>query len=40
MTVTDDVADRLVRLPLYHAMSDAEQDRVLDVVFDFYRTRR
>ncbi|WP_175692847.1 dTDP-4-amino-4,6-dideoxygalactose transaminase [Burkholderia ambifaria] len=38
MQVTDDVADRLVRLPLYHAMSDAEQDRVLQVVSDFYRS--
>ncbi|WP_366887851.1 DegT/DnrJ/EryC1/StrS family aminotransferase, partial [Streptomyces sp. NPDC005476] len=39
MAVTDLVADRLVRLPLYHDMTEAEQDRILDVVFDFYRTR-
>lgn len=37
MSVTDFVADRLVRLPLYHGMTQAEQDRVLDVVFDFYK---
>lgn len=37
MLVTDFIADRLVRLPLYHGMTQAEQDRVLDVVFDFYR---
>jgi dTDP-4-amino-4,6-dideoxygalactose transaminase len=37
MDVTDFVADRLVRLPLYHGMTQAEQDRVLDVVFSFYK---
>jgi dTDP-4-amino-4,6-dideoxygalactose transaminase len=37
--VTDHVADRLVRLPLYHDMSEAEQDRILSVVFDFYRAQ-
>lgn len=33
--VTCDVADRLVRLPLYHAMTDAEQDAVLSAVKAF-----
>lgn len=37
MPVTDFVADRLVRLPLYHGMTQAEQDRVVEVVFDFYK---
>jgi len=30
--VTEDVADRLVRLPLYNTLSEAEQDRVIDAV--------
>lgn len=37
LSVTDSIADRLVRLPLYHGMTEAEQDRVAQVVFDFYR---
>lgn len=38
MQVTDFVADRLVRLPLYYSMAEAEQERVLEVIFDYYRT--
>ena len=30
--VTEDVADRLVRLPLYNTLTDAEQERVLEAV--------
>ena len=33
--VTEDVADRLVRLPLYPALSDAEVDAVVDAVRTF-----
>lgn len=36
MAVTNDISDRLVRLPLYHDMSEAEQDRVVKVVTDYY----
>ena len=38
MQVTDFVADRLVRLPLYYSMAEAEQERVLEVIFDYYQT--
>jgi dTDP-4-amino-4,6-dideoxygalactose transaminase len=33
--VTDDVSARLLRLPLFNAMTDAEQDRTLEVVTSF-----
>lgn len=33
--VTEDVSDRLVRLPLHNAMSDADVTRVLDAVTEF-----
>jgi len=33
--VTDDVSERLLRLPLYNAMTDAEQDEVIASVRDF-----
>jgi len=39
MTVTDSVAERLVRLPLYHGMSEQEQDNVVEAIFTFYRNR-
>jgi dTDP-4-amino-4,6-dideoxygalactose transaminase len=35
--VTEDVSDRLVRLPFYTSMSEVEQQRVLDVVLGFER---
>jgi dTDP-4-amino-4,6-dideoxygalactose transaminase len=38
MTVTDDVAGRLVRLPLWPDLAE-HQDRVIDAVFQFFRTR-
>jgi dTDP-4-amino-4,6-dideoxygalactose transaminase len=38
MTVTDDVADRLVRLPLWVDLAE-HQDRVIDAVLQFFRTR-
>ena len=35
--VTESVSDRLVRLPLFYAMTDAEVERVIDVALDFAR---
>jgi dTDP-4-amino-4,6-dideoxygalactose transaminase len=37
MTVTDDVACQLVRLPLYYGMTEEQQDRVVEAVYDFYK---
>jgi dTDP-4-amino-4,6-dideoxygalactose transaminase len=37
MEVTDDIAARLLRLPLYYGMTDAEQDEVAAAVLEFYR---
>jgi dTDP-4-amino-4,6-dideoxygalactose transaminase len=33
--VTEHVSDRLLRLPLFNAMSDAEQTRVFQAVIEF-----
>jgi dTDP-4-amino-4,6-dideoxygalactose transaminase len=33
--VTEDVADRLLRLPFFNALSDEQQDRVIDAVLSF-----
>ena len=33
--VTEDVADRLVRLPLHYHLSAADQDRVIEAVTSF-----
>jgi len=38
MPVTDDVADRLVRLPLWVGL-DEHQDRAIDAALQFFRTR-
>ena len=35
--VTEDVADRLLRLPFYTGMTDAEQDEVIEALDDFRR---
>ena len=37
--VTDDLSARLLRLPLYFGISDAEVDAVIDAVKGFYATR-
>lgn len=37
--VTDDLSERLLRLPLYYGISDAEVDAVIDAVRGFYATR-
>ena len=36
MKVTDDISDRLLRLPLYFEMTDADVDRVIDVLSLFF----
>jgi dTDP-4-amino-4,6-dideoxygalactose transaminase len=36
--VTDDIADRLLRLPIYFGITDAEVDSVIDAVKGFYST--
>lgn len=36
MTVTDDTANRLIRLPLYHALSEADCDEVIAGVLGFF----
>jgi dTDP-4-amino-4,6-dideoxygalactose transaminase len=33
--VTEDISDRLLRLPFFNSMTDAEQDRVIDAVHEF-----
>jgi dTDP-4-amino-4,6-dideoxygalactose transaminase len=37
--VTDDVTNRLLRLPIYYGISDAEVDAVIDAVRSFYAVR-
>ena len=39
LTVTTDVSDRLVRLPLWADMTEEQVDRVIDAVSDFVRSR-
>jgi dTDP-4-amino-4,6-dideoxygalactose transaminase len=36
LPITQDVADRLLRLPLYHELTDADQDRVIAGVESFF----
>ena len=33
--VTEDVSDRLLRLPLYNQLSETEQTRIIDAVTEF-----
>ena len=40
LTVTQDISDRLLRLPLYFSMSDADVDSVIDAIDEFFRGRR
>lgn len=36
MSVTDDLSDRLLRLPLYFEMTDEDVDRVTQLIWDYY----
>ena len=33
--VTEDVSDRLLRLPFYNSLSEAQQDRVIEAIREF-----
>ena len=39
MQVTDDISERLLRLPIYYSISDAEVDTVIDAVRGYYKAR-
>ena len=39
MAVTDDVSDRILRLPMYYEMTDQETDDVVNAVETFYLTK-
>ena len=39
MHVTENLSDRLLRLPLYFEMTDAEVDRVVQLIWDFYTSK-
>jgi dTDP-4-amino-4,6-dideoxygalactose transaminase len=39
MKVTENISDRLLRLPIYFGITDAELDTVIDAVCGFYATR-
>ena len=34
--VTEEISDRLVRLPFYNSLSQTDQDRVIDSILQFY----
>ena len=35
LPVTEDAANRLVRLPLFHALSEEQQEQVIEAVIEF-----
>ena len=37
MVVTDDISERILRLPMYYEMRDEEIERVVEAVEEFYR---
>jgi dTDP-4-amino-4,6-dideoxygalactose transaminase len=39
MAVTESISDRLIRLPMYYEMEDADVDRVVEAIFAFYEGR-
>jgi dTDP-4-amino-4,6-dideoxygalactose transaminase len=39
MPVTDDISERLLRLPIYYSISDTDVDGVIDAVRGFYKAR-
>lgn len=38
--ITENISDRLVRLPFYNSLSQTEQDQVIDAIFKFYKPAR
>jgi len=36
--VTEDISDRLVRLPFYNKLTEVEQEIIVDAILDFYRS--
>jgi len=36
--VTEDISDRLVRLPFYNELTEAEQEIIVEAIFSFYRS--
>ena len=37
LPITDDVAGRIVRLPMFNALKTTEQDEVIEAALEFYR---
>lgn len=40
MSVTDDVCDKILRLPLFHEITESQLGRVVDLINEFYSGRR
>ncbi|MCK4271338.1 DegT/DnrJ/EryC1/StrS family aminotransferase, partial [bacterium] len=36
--VTENISDRLIRLPFYNELTEAEQEIVVEAIFDFYNS--
>lgn len=39
MEVTDDISERILRLPMYYELTDSDTERVVEAVEEFYRAR-
>jgi|WetSurMetagenome_2_1015567.scaffolds.fasta_scaffold00781_12 dTDP-4-amino-4,6-dideoxygalactose transaminase len=39
MTITENISERILRLPMYYEMTDGDTERVVEAVVEFYRTR-
>ncbi len=39
LVVTDDISERILRLPMYYEMTDGDTERVVEAVQEFYRAR-
>ena len=40
LPVTEDISERLLRLPLYLGLTDTEQDRIIDEIYAFFAVQR
>ena len=40
LPVTEDLSERLVRLPCYYELTREDQDRVIDEVYEFFGEER